>query len=175
MSPPVFCLKFKFVILFSCERELHKLPQTHALNPPPIWPWLKGWDPICLETEEPRKYALISFFGNLSEDEDKSLHITTSTLSSTGCVDNYLEIKCCLYFFKIIFLLCHLAEGIYWLILHFERERLAWKVSLSHSFQRVSPSIMTVLAHHTHSIYITLLGLSYRQRLIVIFALCSGT
>lgn len=75
---------------------------------PPIWPWsrvlpsrCKGWDAICLGTEEPIRCALISFLGKLSEDEDKSLYITTMTLSSTTVLIITWELNVVFFFFKI--------------------------------------------------------------------------
>lgn len=148
---------------------------------PPIWPWsrvlpsrCKGWDAICLGTEEPIRCALISFLGKLSEDEDKSLYITTMTLSSTTVLIITWELNV-VFFFLRFFLFFHFAEGIYRLTLHFETERIVCKVSPFPSDQRFSPSIMTVLTHHTHSIHITLHGLGSWHRLIVIFALCTWT
>lgn len=131
----LFLLKiwiYNFIFLWKGTPQI--IPNLYS-EPLPIWPWLrvlpsrcKGWDAICLGTEEPIRCALISFLGNLSEDDDKSLYITTVTLSSTGSVDNYLGIKCrILFFFKIFFFYFAtlLKEFIGWLSILKQKESSA--------------------------------------------------
>lgn len=60
----------------------------------------KGWGAIFLGTVEPIRCALISFLGNLSEDKDKSLYITTMTLSSTTVLIITWELNVVFFFLR---------------------------------------------------------------------------
>lgn len=86
----------------------------------------KGWGAIFLGTVEPIRCALISFLGNLSEDKDKSLYITTMTLSSTTVLIITWELNVVFFFFKIFFYFSILLkEFISWLSILKQKESSA--------------------------------------------------
>lgn len=134
---------------------------------------LKGSDYIWSRTEKQRICQLISFHANLYENEHISLYISVATLSCMDSADNYLELNG-FFFLSFPSTLRFCCRNLSANFLFWNIKICLWSVTILLR-SKFLPGIMMLLIHHIHFIHITFPGFGYRHRLIVVFALCSGT